>query len=176
MPAGSEVELIFKMDSLANTVNKGLVITIGDGDGWTWDVVIPNDGGNVRETVKINPTEDMTLSVVNVETIDVPKITSVKLNDEVDGDSQVDNNETITLTIANGPVNVDGSKITATGCSIAPVSDAKGVTTVTITVSSVAAGSITVAAGALTGANGLQNVATTITIPCFWCSESVIRK
>ena len=165
VPAGSEVELIFKMDSLANTVNKGLVITIGDGDGWTWDVVIPNDGGNVRETVKINPTEDMTLSVVNVETIDVPKITSVKLNDEVDGDSQVDNNETITLTIANGPVNVDGSKITATGCSIAPVSDAKGVTTVTITVSSVAAGSITVAAGALTGANGLQNVATTITIP-----------
>ena len=166
MPAGSEVELIFKMDSLANTVNKGLVITIGDGDDWTWDVVIPNNGGKVRETVKINPTEDMTLSVVNVKTIDVPEITSVKLNDESNGDGNVNANETITLNIAGGPVDVDGSKITATGCTIASVSDANGVTTVTITMNSVGSGgTIIVAAGALTDVNGLQNVATTIMIP-----------
>ena len=166
VPAGSEVELIFKTASLADTVNKGLVITMGDGNGWTWDVVIPNNGGSIRETTTIKPTEDMNLTVINVKTVDIPEITSVKLNDEFNGDGKVNANETITLNIAGGPVDVDGSKITATDCTIASVSDANGVTTVTITVNSVGSGgSITVAAGALTDVNGLQNVATTITIP-----------
>ena len=108
----------------------------------------------------------MNLTVINVKTVDIPEITSVKLNDEINGDGKVNANETITLNIAGGPVDVDGSKITATGCTIASVSDANGVTTVTITVNSVGSGgSITVAAGALTDVNGLQNVATTITIP-----------
>ena len=165
VPAGSDVELIVKCDgSLPATSTKALKITIGDGDEFTWDIVIPNNGSNFKKTLDIKPTADMTLVVTNVEVVDVPTVTAVKLSDDVTADGDVTANETITLTVANGPVTVDPSKITGAGNSLDITVDDDGVITVT-TAPTGGSGTITVAAGAFTTADGLQNVETKITVP-----------